>query len=263
MQPRTTEGPPVQHAASSKRDNRGTDFFGLIRPRRAAVSGCQAALDTTIVAPPPRSTHLTFSTSLKLPSARTHARARARLVEVAPPSRARETRCLRNGGPREPASRSRAAPNPADACPAARCPDPGCVRQLPTWDEERYRAALPHGRSCGVRQFARFAMPAPLQSTDRALLTRFCHAHRLRALGSVRPRRPNAGAARESSGGAKAQGQREGLTGEGARARRKAAAAAPAIATVYLPQARGSAPTSSGFTFGTSTCAHARACVFL
>ena len=93
-QPRTTEGPPVQHAASSKRDNRGTDFFGLIRPRRAAVSGCQAALDTTIVAPPPRSTHLTFSTSLKLPSARTHARARARLVEVAPPSRARENALL-------------------------------------------------------------------------------------------------------------------------------------------------------------------------
>ena len=95
-QPRTTEGPPVQHAASSKRDNRGTDFFGLIRPRRAAVSGCQAALDTTIVAPPPRSTHLTFSTSLKLPSARTHARARrARLVEVPPPpSRARENALL-------------------------------------------------------------------------------------------------------------------------------------------------------------------------
>ena len=91
VQPRTTEGPPVQHAASSKRDNRGTDFFGLIRPRRAAVSGCQAALDTTIVAPPPRSTHLTFSTSLKLPSARTHARARARLVEVPPRfARARE-----------------------------------------------------------------------------------------------------------------------------------------------------------------------------
>ena len=68
--------------------------FGLIRPRRAAVSGCQAALDTTIVAPPPRSTHLTFSTSLKLPSARTHARARTRLVEVAPPSRAREKALL-------------------------------------------------------------------------------------------------------------------------------------------------------------------------
>ena len=197
----------------------------LIRPWR-----CQA-LDTTIVAPPERCTHRTFSTSLKPPPFRKGVERGSSYPLL---ERARKHARL-NGGPREPASRSRAAPNPADAyCPASRCPDPGCVRQLPAWDAERHRAALPHGRSCGVWHVAWFAMPAPLQSTDRALLTRFCHAHRLRALGSVRPRRPNAGAA-ESSGGAKAQGQREGLTGEGARARRKAAAAAPAIATVYLP----------------------------
>jgi len=87
-------------------------------------------------------------------------------------------------------------------------------------------AAAAFGMSLGLRCLHRL-------STDRALLTRLCHAHRLRALGSVRPWRPNAGAA-EPSRGAKAQGQREGLTGEGARALRKDSAAAPTIATVHL-----------------------------
>lgn len=116
-------------------------------------------------------------------------------------------------GPREPASRSRPASRPADAyCPAARCADPRCVRQLLAWGAERHRAALPHGRSCGVWHVARLALPATLPSTDRALLTRSYHAHRLQALGSVRLRQPNAAAADASE----AQGQREGLTGEGA-----------------------------------------------
>ena len=191
----------------------------LIRPWR-----CQA-LDTTIVAPPERCTHRTFSTSLKPPPFRKGAERGSSYPLL---ERARKHARL-NGGPREPASRSRAAPNPADAyCPASRRPDPRCVRQLPAWDAERHRAALPHGRGCGLWHVARCAMPAPLQSTDHAL-TRLCHAHRLRALGYVRP---NAGAV-EPSGGAKAQGQREGLTGEGARALRKAAAA-PTIATVHL-----------------------------